>query len=81
MRGIIAGALTLIVMQAFGSGKGPDQAGKLVQWINVGLKKAISPDVAAIPTAKTAPPAKTSTAPSTGGIDLPRNPPVGTVQV
>jgi hypothetical protein len=81
MRGIIGGALTLIILQAFSTGKGPDQAGKLIQWVNLGLTKAMSPDVAAIPTRKTAPPSKAPAAPSTGGIDLPRNPSVGTVQV
>lgn len=84
MKGIVAGVLTLIALQVFSSGKGPDAGGQLLQWINKGLKAAISPDVAAIPNTKKAPPAKSSgssSAPSTGGISLPRNPPVGTVQV
>lgn len=80
MRGILAGALTLIALQVFSTGKGPDAAGKLIGWVNTGITKALSPDVAAIPTARKAPPAKTPAAPSTG-INLPRNPSVGTVQV
>ena len=81
MRGILAGALTLIVLQVFSSGSGPASAGKLIGWVNTGLQKAISPEVAAIPTAKSAkkPAASSSTkAPSTGGVvaTLPRNPTV-----
>lgn len=78
MRGLVGGVLTLIALQVFSSGKGPDAGGKLVTWINVGLQKAISPEVALIPNRK--PPAKTSpTAPTPGGISLPRNPSLGTV--
>lgn len=78
MRGIVAGVITLIVMQVFSSGSGPDSAGKLVGWLNVGLQKALSPEVALIPTAKKAPPAKSTapSKPSTGGVNLPKNPPI-----
>lgn len=84
MRGIAAGVLTLIVLQVFSSSGGPEAGGKLLGWVNTGLQKALSPNVAAIPTAKKAPPAKAAPSTgSTGGIDLPRNPSVGggTVQV
>jgi hypothetical protein len=69
-RGVFGGVLTLIVMQAFSSGKGPEQAGKLGGWIATGLQKALSPDIAAIPRRKTATPASTSGTATT----LPRNP-------
>jgi hypothetical protein len=80
VRGILGGALTLIVLQVFTSSNGPEAGGKLIGWLNTGIKKALSPDVALIPTARKAPPAKTNTAPSTGGVSLPRNPSLGTVQ-
>lgn len=89
MRGIAAGILTLIMLQALGTGKGPEQGGKLLVWFTEGLQHALSPGVAAIPTRKPpkkAPAAKpapsTSSAPPlAGGISLPRNPQLGTVTV
>lgn len=80
MKGIVAGVLTLIVLDALGSNVG--QGGKLLVWLQTGLTHALSPKVAAIPTRK--PQAKQPTTPapsssSTGGIVLPRNPSVGAV--
>jgi hypothetical protein len=80
MRGIVAGVLTLIALQALTSNdKATANSGKLLVWLSAGLRHALSPDVAAIPTRK--PPAKASTSkPSTakpGEISLPRNPSVG----
>lgn len=76
MRGVLAGVLTLIALQVLGSGRGPEQGGKLALWLASGLDKALSPDIAAVPTRKTAPPAKNGKAP-VGGISLPRNPSLG----
>ena len=84
MKGFVGGILTLIALQVFSSGAGPKAAGNLVSWIDKGLRAAISGDVAAIPTRKTAPPqstGKSSTAPKKGYIDLPRNPSVGAIDV
>lgn len=79
VRSIGAGVLTLVAIQVLGSGRGPDQAGALMKWINVGLQKALSPKVAAIPHVAKAPPAKKpsggASAPDTHEIGtLPRNP-------
>jgi hypothetical protein len=88
MRGIFGGVLTLIILQAIGSSKGPEQAGKFLGWVQSGLDHALSPSKAAIPTRKSA--AKPSTKPATpskpnssttGGVSLPRNPVLGTVNV
>lgn len=49
-RGVAAGALTLIVIETLGAGKGPEQGGKLLGWAVSGLRRALSPDVPAIPT-------------------------------
>lgn len=81
MRGVIGGVLTLIALQVFSSGSGPAAGGKLVGWVNTGLKKALSPEVALIPTRKTAPPSSSKKPAPAGGISLPRNPSVGSVQV
>lgn len=82
MRGVLAGVLTLIALQVLGSGNGPAAGGAFAVWLSKGLEKALSPEVAAIPTAKKAPPAKSSSSSgSTGGIALPRNPSVSTVNV
>lgn len=82
MRGVAVGILTLIALQVFGSSGGPEAGGKLAGWIATGLKKAISADVAAIPTSKAAKPAAATPPGGTpaGQITLPRNPPLG-VQV
>lgn len=72
--------MTLIVLEVFVTGKGPEQAGSLFGWINTGLKKAISPDVALIPTrasAKAKAPAKASPAPKSGSSDDWKNGPIG----
>lgn len=84
MKGLIAGMLTLIALQALtANDKATAQSGKLLVWLSTGLTHALSPKVAAIPTRKSAqkPAASTSKAPATGGIVLPRNPSVGTVSV
>lgn len=77
-RGFAAGALTLIAMQVLGTGKGPEQGGKLLVWGVAGMRRLMSPDVPGIPRAGKAPPAaKPSTSkPDTGGVrgELPRNP-------
>jgi hypothetical protein len=81
VKGIVAGALTLIMLQVLVASKGgPESAGKFIGWINTGITKALSPSVALIPTRKTAP-AASAAKPSTPGVSLPNNPPVGTVQV
>lgn len=82
MRGFLAGALTLIALQVFSSSKGPEAGGKLVLWVNSGIRKAFAPDLAAIPNRRTSPPASRPSGGGTpgGGISLPRNPSV-TVQV
>lgn len=78
LRGVAAGALTLIVIQAFGSGQGPVQGGKLLVWVAGGIRKALSPEVAAIPYAGKAAPI--SSAPKTSGTagTLPKNPVIWT---
>lgn len=82
VRGVIGGVLTLIVLQAIGSSRGPEQTGKLLLWLNSGLTRALSPKVAAIPTRK--PPAATKpggAASKPGQIGLPNNPPLTTVTI
>ena len=76
MRGIVAGVLTLIALQALGSGRGPDQGGKLLVWLSQGVERALSPKVAAIPTVRKAP-GKASPQAKPGEITLPRNPKLG----
>jgi hypothetical protein len=80
VRGFAVGVLSLIALQVFSSSGGPEAGGKLVGWINTGLKKALSGEVALIPTAKTAPAAAPAPSTPAGGISLPRNPPLS-VQV
>jgi len=79
-RGLIGGALTLIALQAFISGKGPEQGGKLLTWAANGLRAVMSSEVAAIPQAKAATPAKQAkpAKPGTiaGPLGLGSNPPV-----
>lgn len=84
MKGLLAGMLTLIALQALtANDNATAQSGKLLLWLSSGLTHALSPKVAAIPTRKVqkkaaaAAPAPTSG----GGIVLPRNPSVGTVSV
>lgn len=85
-RPIAVGALSLIALQVFVSGKGPDAAGGLLDWLTRALGRAMSPDVAALPyRGKAAAPAATAPAPAApgGGIPasslLPSNPSVTTV--
>lgn len=85
-RSIAAGVLTLIGIQVFVSGRGPEAGGQLLTWIDTGLRAAISPKVAAIPTRKTAgtttpAPGKSSDDWKNGPIGLPTNPSVTTVTV
>lgn len=82
MRGFVVGVLSLIALQVFSADGGPEAGGRLLGWVNTGLQKALSGNVALIPTAQTAPaatPAPTGPTPA-GGISLPRNPPLS-VQV
>jgi hypothetical protein len=84
VKGILGGVLTLIVLQALtANDKTTAQGGKLLVWLASGVNHALSPKVAAIPNRKPpkAQPAPKSSSPSTGGVDLPRNPSVGTVSV
>lgn len=85
MRGVLAGVLTLIALQALtANDKATKQSGALLNWVASGVKHALSPTVAAIPTRKP-PPKQAAKKPdstgSTGGVVLPRNPSVGTVSV
>lgn len=83
MKGIVAGVLTLIVLQALtANDKATAQSGKLLLWLSSGVAHALSPKVAAIPTRKVQK-ATASKQPAAqgGGIVLPRNPSVGTVSV
>lgn len=70
---IVAGVLTLIVLETLG--RRADEAGKGLLWLSDGLKRLISPDVALIPrhdrVRKGA-----GTVPKEGskGLFLPRNP-------
>lgn len=79
-RGFAAGALMLIALEVLGSGKGPEQGGKLLGWVNSGLRRVMAADVPAIPTVGGAKQSKSKPddKPDTGGIagELPRNPPV-----
>ena len=83
-RSIAVGGLSLIALQVFLSGTGPEAGSKLLLWLNTGLEKLLSPKVAAIPyVAKAAAaPAAKPTAPGIsyqpGPIGLPTNPPVST---
>lgn len=55
---IVAGVLTLIVLEVVG--RRTEEAGKGLLWLNSGLRRLLSPDVALIPRGnalKTAPPA------------------------
>lgn len=79
-RSLAVGILSLIALQVFVSGQGPDKGGQLLGWVATGLDKAISPKVAAIPTVKGAKPAAAAAAPAPtvkGGVgNLPANPTV-----
>lgn len=84
MRGVLAGVLTLIALQALtANDKATAQSGKLLVWLSNGVTHALSPKVAAIPTRKVqkAAPAPSKSTTQNGGIVLPRNPSVGTVSV
>lgn len=77
MRGVIAGVLTLIVLQAVtANDHALTQTGGLLNWAAAGVKHALSPTVAAIPTRKgtgktSNNPPKQSTPTPAGGIVLP----------
>ena len=78
-RGVAAGVLTLIALQALGSGSAPEKGGQLLVWLSKGLSRALSPDVAAIPTAKGAakkPAASSSKSTNPNAIVGQRNPPI-----
>lgn len=78
-RGVIGGVLTLIVLQALGSGSAPEKGGQLLVWLSKGLSRALSPEVAAIPTAKSAakqPSASSSKSTNPNSIVGQRNPTV-----
>lgn len=80
MKGVIAGVLTLIALQALtANDKATAQGGKLLIWLSNGVTHALSPKVAAIPTRKVQKAATKQPAAQGGGIVLPRNPSVGTV--
>lgn len=83
MKGVFAGVLTLIALQALtANAKTTAQSGKLLLWVSNGLTHALSPKVAAIPTRKVQKAApKAVPKASGGGIVLPRNPSVGTVSI
>lgn len=84
MRGIVAGMLTLIALQALtANDNATANSGKLLVWLSGGLAHALSPKVAAIPTRKVqkAAPAVPKSSTQGGGIVLPRNPSVGAVSV
>lgn len=82
MRGVFAGVLTLIALQALtANDNATKNSGKLLVWLSNGLTHALSPKVAAIPTRKVQKAAATKPAAPTqgGGIVLPRNPSVVSV--
>lgn len=87
MRGVIAGVLTLIVLQAVtANDHALTQTGGLLNWAASGIKHALSPTVAAIPTRKgTAKasnnPPKQSTPTPAGGVVLPSVASPGVVSV
>lgn len=86
-RSIAVGSLTLVALQVFTSSQGPERGGALLVWVSTLLEKAISPKVAAIPTAgkakaststtpKTTTPKTTTGTPASGPNGLPTNPSV-----
>jgi hypothetical protein len=83
VRGVFAGVLTLIALQALtANDNATKNSGKLLVWLSNGLTHALSPKVAAIPTRKVQKAAAKKPAPATGGgVVLPRNPSVGTVSI
>ena len=81
------GAVTLIVLQVFLSGKGPEAAGGLLGWVASGMQRVMSPAVAGLPyvakaAASKSTPKPSGTSPSAGTIagpnGLPTNPSVVT---
>lgn len=81
-QGILAGGLALIALQVLGTSQGTVQGGKLLEWAATGVRKLLSPEVAAIPYVRppaTSPAPATPQAPDTGSsgpasANLPRNP-------
>ena len=78
LRGVLAGALTLIAVQVFSTGPGPERGGQLVAWLGTGVRALMNPEVPGVPRAAKAPPA--STPKPGGGVSgsLPRNPTIQT---
>lgn len=87
MRGVVAGVLTLIVLEAVtNNSRSLNQTGGLLKWLASGFSHALSPKVAAIPTRKgtgaaSNNPPKQSTPTPSGGIVLPSTPSLGVVSV
>jgi hypothetical protein len=81
-RAAAAGVLSLIVLQVFISGKGPEAAGGMLGWLATGTKRLMSPTVGGLPyaakAAGKAPAAKPSTSGVSGPNGLPKNPSVVT---
>jgi hypothetical protein len=81
-RPVVVGALSLIALQVFVSGKGPDASGQLLGWLATALDKAMSPKVAALPYRGRKPASAPAPKPPanddwrTGPIGLPTNPSV-----
>ncbi|WP_420118975.1 hypothetical protein [Micromonospora sp.] len=76
--------MTLIALEVLGSGKGPEQGGKLLVWLTGGVRRAFDPEVAGIPRVGKPTPAAGGKGKSSGGGlgeiggTLPRNPIVTT---
>jgi hypothetical protein len=83
-RPIATGVVSLIALQVFLSGKGPEAAGGLLGWLATAMQRAMSPQVAALPYVAKAAASKSTPKPSTpsgskaGPIGLPTNPSVVT---
>ena len=82
---VATGAVTLIVLQVFLSGKGPEAAGGLLGWVASGMQRVMSPTVAGLPyvakaAASKSTPKSGASNPSAGTIagpnGLPTNPSV-----
>lgn len=85
--GVLAGALTMIALQVFSSGHGPERGGALMQWVSGGVQQLLAADKAAIPNlSKSGGPlqrkgAPAMPSPSSGSgkgteASLPKNPPL-----
>lgn len=86
--GVLAGAMTLIALQVFGSSHGAARGGALMEWVSKGVQQLISADRAAIPNlagggqqTQPAPKPAPSSGSSSGTTEtstMPRNPSVWT---